>query len=92
MFDSRKPRSPPLLAGQARARRLLFPVGPNVDLVASAAALGADNTGAKPRNLGILRITRQSTRAVCRQASFRHEAINRATPSSRMLPSVIGGP
>ena len=27
-----------------------------------------------------------------RQASLRHDAINRCTPSSRMLPSVIGAP
>jgi hypothetical protein len=32
----------PLLAGQALARWLLFPVWPHVDLVAPAAALGAE--------------------------------------------------
>jgi hypothetical protein len=30
--------------------------------------------------------------ATCRQASLRQEATSRRTPSSRMLPSVIGGP
>jgi hypothetical protein len=35
--------SPPNLAGQARPWWLLFPVGAHVDLVASAAALGADH-------------------------------------------------
>src|SRR5271165_6663864 len=43
------PRSflPPLLAGQALARWLLLPVGPNVDLVSQAAALGADHPAAE---------------------------------------------
>ena len=34
----------PLLPGQARLRRLLLPIRPNVDLVPSAAALGADDS------------------------------------------------
>ena len=47
----------PLLAGQARLRWLLFPIRAHVDLVA-AAALGADQARAKPRDLSISRIVR----------------------------------
>jgi hypothetical protein len=46
----------PLLAGQARLRRLLFPVWANVDLVAAAAALGANDLATKVRHLGFGRV------------------------------------
>src|SRR5262245_35801140 len=50
-WDGPRPKAPmsPIANGiatacrSARARRLLFPVGPHVDLVAPAAALGADH-------------------------------------------------
>jgi hypothetical protein len=43
------------VAGSSRRDLRRFPVGTHVDLVASAAALGADNTSAKPRHLGFSR-------------------------------------
>ena len=45
-------------SGQALAWRLLFPIWTHVDLIAWAAALGADNTTAEPRHLGLSRIVR----------------------------------
>jgi hypothetical protein len=46
-----------LVTQHCRPCGLLFPVRPHVDLVASAAALGADDARAEPRNLGVRRIT-----------------------------------
>ena len=51
-------RSAPHLACQAPLRRLLFPVRANVDLVASAAALGANHSASEIRHLGVGRIAR----------------------------------
>ena len=48
--------SSPLLPGQARLCRLLFPVRSNVDLVPTAAALGADHVPAAVRDFCFSRV------------------------------------
>jgi hypothetical protein len=50
-------------AGQARSRWLLFPVRANVDLVAPAAALGADHVAAEVRNFSFGRIDNSTHRS-----------------------------
>jgi hypothetical protein len=86
-------RSAPHLAGQALARRLLFPVRAHVDLVPAAAALSADNASAKPRHFSLSGIARHVDQ--CGMSADVVEAGRDQplyAPSWRMLPSVIGGP
>ena len=49
---------PPLLAGEALARGLLFPIRAHVDLVSPAAALGANHFASEVRNFGVSRVAR----------------------------------
>jgi hypothetical protein len=83
--------SPPYLHGQARPRRLLFPVRPHVDLVSTAAALGADHPAAEVRQFSFGWVApdfyqRSMTAGIV-------EARRDKSPHTQLaqLPSVIGG-
>jgi hypothetical protein len=48
--------SPPLFPCQALAWWLLFPIGPNIDLVPTASTLGADHAAFEVRDFGFSRV------------------------------------
>jgi hypothetical protein len=77
-------------AGQTIARWLFLPIRPHINLVPSAAALSADNARAEVRNFCFSRVAPHFDKRGVAEASLRHDAIRRCTPSSRILPNVIG--
>ena len=89
--------SPPLLSSHTIARRLLFPIGPHVDVATTRAALGAHRLARKRRDLSVVRefrhvdqprvparrtVARQGD-ACCRASSDRRVVLHSITLSAR---------